>query len=152
MTRAPRQDLSVLDQRGVGRPASRRRPLRQPVPRTWFLQTPEFRLYALREASSLVVGLSVIHLVGAIVAINRGVEAWARWLAFQRQPAVVVATLFVLGMAILHAVTWFHVTPAIVRVRVGTWRLPGWCVITAQYVVAIAILVVFVWWIAVSTS
>ena len=144
----PHRDLLVLDARGTGRPVSHRRPLRQPLPRTWFLRTPEFRAYALREVSSLVVGLSVVHLAGAVVAINRGLEAWDRWLAFQRHPAVVVATAFVLVMAVVHAVTWFHVSPAIVRVRVGHRQLPAVWVVAGQYAAALGILGALVWWIA----
>ena len=152
MTTPPRRDLSVLDARGTGRPVSRRRPLTRPMPRTWFLRTPEFRWYALREVSSLAVGLSVVHLAGAVVAINRGLDAWERWLAFQRHPAMVAVTAFVLVMAVVHAVTWFHVSPAIVRVRIGRRLLPGAWAVAAQYAAALGILAALIWWIARGTS
>ncbi|MCL2595006.1 MAG: hypothetical protein FWD83_05755 [Promicromonosporaceae bacterium] len=133
--------MSDLDQR----PASNRRPLAQPLPRTWFLGTTEYRLYALREASALFLGIFVINVCWAVVALSRGLETWERWLAFQRHPAVVVFTVITLAMVLLQSVTWFQVSPKAIRVRLGERQLRASWIIAAQYAAAFVVLALLIW-------
>nr|WP_195969251.1 hypothetical protein [Cellulomonas hominis] len=135
-------DPAAADPRG--RPA--RRPHRPPVRRAWFLATGEYRAYALREASSVVVGLFVLNLVTGLVAAHRGVDAFTRWVGLQRSPAVVVLTVVALVMAVVHATTWFRATPAVIRVRRGRRHLhPRW-VVLVHYLLLAAFAVVVVLW------
>ena len=123
-----------------------RRPYRPPVRRTWFLATGGYRAYALREASSVVVGLFVLNLVIGLVSAHRGVDAFTRWVELQRSPAVVVLTVGALLMAVVHATTWFRATPAIIRVRRGRRHLHRGWVVLAHYVLLAAFAVVVVLW------
>jgi fumarate reductase subunit C len=128
------------------RPGSARRPHRAPVSRTWFLTTREYRAYALRETSSVVVGLFVLDLVVGLVSAHRGVDAFTRWVELQASPPVVALAVVALVMAVVHAVTWFQATPAIIRVRRGRRHLHRAWVVLAHYVLLAAFAVVVVLW------
>ncbi|WP_217614444.1 hypothetical protein [Cellulomonas sp. GbtcB1] len=125
---------------------SARRPHRPSVRRTWFLATGEYRAYALREASSVVVGLFVLNLVIGLVSAHRGVDAFTRWVELQTWPPVVVLTVVALVMAVVHATTWFQATPAVVRVRRGRRHLHRRWVVLAHYLLLAAFAVVVVLW------
>lgn len=117
-----------------------------PMGRWWFLKDAEYRAYALREFSAFVVGLFVFDLMVGMVAINRGPEAWQWWVELQRNPANLVLTAFALAAAAIHTVSWFQLTPAIIRFQRGTrYVADGWVV--AQHVVLLVIFaVVLVAW------
>lgn len=127
-------------------PGSARRPHRAPVRRTWFLATREYRAYALREASSVVVGLFVLNLVIGLVAAHRGVDDFTWWVELQTAPPVVVLTAVALVMAVVHAATWFRATPSIIRVHRGRRQLPaGWVVLAHCLLLAVFAAVVVLW-------
>ena len=138
--------LPTLDARGVGRPASNRRPLEHQMPKTWFLRTSGFRWYAIRELSGLVVGLFTIHLVGAVIAVNAGPAAWETWLSIQRHPVVMILTVIVAIMTAVAAVTWYAVTPKIVRIRTGRKFLGNRWIIGAHYAIATLVILAMIWW------
>ncbi|MCG7286937.1 hypothetical protein MHY85_13250 [Cellulomonas sp. ACRRI] len=125
---------------------SARRPHHPPVRRTWFLATGAYRAYALREASSVVVGLFVLNLVIGLVSAHRGVDAFTRWVELQRSPAVVALTVVALAMAVVHAITWFRATPAVIRVRRGRRHLDRRWVVLAHYLLLAAFAVVVLLW------
>lgn len=138
--------LKVLDERGAGQPASHRRPYFRPLPRLWFLRSPEFRAYALREVSSFIVGLFVLDLVVGLVALHRGPEAWEWWLRLQVHPLNVVLIVFALTMTVVHAVTWFAAAPKIVKVRIRRSFLGDGWIIAAQYLALVAVAAALVLW------
>lgn len=150
---APQVDdavLPTLDARGVGRPASNRRPLEHQMPKKWFMRTAEFRWYAVRELSAFALGLFTIHLVGAVIAVNIGPEAWERWVAIQAHPVTMVLTVVVAVMTGVAAVTWYAVTPKIVRIKTGrTFLGSGW-IIGAHYAIAVLVIVAMLWWMGVA--
>ena len=126
-------------------PQSSRRPLVHTMPRTWFLDTPAMRLYALRELTSVFIGLFTLHAMCAAIALARGAEEWTRWVAFARSPAIVAATALTLACSLLAAVTWFHAAPAAIRVRVGERVLPGRAIVAGQYAAALAVAGIAIW-------
>ncbi len=126
--------------------AGHRRPYRAPVRRTWFLRSREYRAYALRELSSVVVGLFVLDLAVGLVALHRGRDAWAWWVDLQTRPLNLVLTVLALVMAVVHATTWFQATPKIIRVRRGRrYVADRWVVLQHYVLLALFALVVVLW-------
>ncbi|GIG27209.1 hypothetical protein [Cellulomonas denverensis] len=126
--------------------AGRRRPYRAPVRRTWFLAKSEYRAYALREFSSVIVGLFVLDLMVGLVALHRGRDSWEWWVDLQTHPVNLVLTGLALVMAIVHATTWFQATPKIIRVRRGRrYVADRWVVLMHYLLLALFALVVVLW-------
>lgn len=133
-----------LDERD--RPRSARRPYLAPMPRTWWLRTKEYRAYAVREFSSVVVGLWVFNLLVGLLAINTGPETWAWWVQWQSFPVSILLTVVALAFSIVHATTWFVLTPKVVRVRRGRKYLPDGFMVGANYLMLAAFAALLVWW------
>lgn len=128
------------------RPTSARRPYRAPVRRTWFLASREYRAYAVRELSSVVVGLFVLDLAVGLVALHRGRDAWTWWVDLQTRPLNLALTVVALVMAVVHATTWFQATPKIIRVRRGRrYVADRWVVLQHYVLLALFGLVVVLW-------
>ncbi len=127
-------------------PDSARRPYRAPVDRWWFLRSREYRAYALREFSSVVVGLFVFDLVVGLVALHRGPDAWQRWVDLQTHPVNLVLTVVALVMSLVHATTWFQATPTIIKIRRGRrYVADRWVVAQHYLLLAVFAVVVYLW-------
>lgn len=127
-------------------PASSRRPYKAPMSRTWFLKTKEYRAYALREASSVVVGFFVFDLVVGLVSMNRGLESWEWWVSMQTRPMNLVLTVLAVAMSFVHATTWFQATPKIIKIRRGPrYVADGW-VVAQHYVLLVIFGAVMYFW------
>jgi len=125
---------------------SARRPYRAPVPRLWFLRTREYRAYALREASSVVVGLFVFDLAVGLVCLHRGPDAWQWWVTVQTRPVNLVLSVLAVVMSLVHATTWFRATPKIIRIRRGRHYVADRWVVVQHYVLLLAFAaIVYVW-------
>jgi fumarate reductase subunit C len=101
----------------------------------WFAERRSYRLFVLRELSSLFVAWFVVFLLLLVRAIGAGPLAYREFAAWSAQPWVlalnIVAWLFVL----LHAVTWFAVAPDAIALRVRGLRVPRHRIIIAHYAV-----------------
>ncbi|QTE30823.1 hypothetical protein [Pengzhenrongella sicca] len=142
--------MSVVPQQkpapAEGGTASARRPYRAPMRRTWFLRSREYRAYALREASSVVVGFFVFDLVVGLVSMNRGLESWQWWVEMQTRPINLVLTALTIVMSLVHASTWFQATPKIIKIRRGPrYVADGW-VVAQHYVLLVAFGAVVYFW------
>ena len=142
---SPTTPNTVVAPTTPGIPASARRPLEHQMLRTWFLETPAMRLYALRELTSVFIALFTLHAMWAAMALARGLEAWLRWVEFARSPAVTAATVLTLVCSLLAASTWFHATPAVIRVRLGERILPNQAIVVGQYAAALGVLTIAIW-------
>lgn len=139
--RVPEPDEADLDV-----PVSHRRPYRPQMKRTWFLARPAYRAYALREFSSVVVGLFVFDLVIGLVCVNRGPDSWQWWVDLQTNPLNLVLTTLALLMSFVHATTWFKATPKIIRLRRGTHYVADGWVIGQHYLLLVAFgVIVYLW-------
>ena len=90
-----------------------RRPYVRPMKRTWFMDHPFHRNYAIRESSSLFDGLYCLNLFWGLIQLTQGAEAWHGWLAFQANPLMILFTVVTLGLTIYHATTYFAMTPRV---------------------------------------
>lgn len=126
-----------------GPPAlTHRNAYRPPMKRTWFLATPEYRAYILREGAAVVVGLYVLDLMMGLVALNLGPDQWDSWVGLQRNPFVIALNVLALAAAALHTVSWDQLTPSIIKVQRGTRFLAdGW--IIAQQVLLLVLFAAF---------
>lgn len=90
-----------------------RRPYVRPMKRTWFMDHPYYRNYAIRESSALFDGLYCLNLFWGLMQLTKGAEAWQGWLDFQANPLMILFTVVTLGLTIYHATTYFAMTPRV---------------------------------------
>ena len=136
----------ILDDRLQPAVVSARKPYRTTPGRMWFMRTREYRAYAVREFSSVVVGFFALDLMVGLVSIQRGQASWEWWVTLQTRPLNVVLTAIAIVMSLVHATTWFQATPKIIKIRRGTHYVADGWVVAAQYVLLVAFGVVVCLW------
>lgn len=99
----------------------------------WYRRNPHFIRYMLRELTALFLAAYAVLLLAGLVALGRGPEAWAAFLAFLASPRSVALHALILVAALYHTWTWFMVSPkAMPPIVVGDRRVPDRVVIGAQ--------------------
>jgi fumarate reductase subunit C len=117
------------------------RPYRPPVNLLWWLRRRTYLFFVLRELSCLAVAWAVLFLMLLVRAVGEGADAYAQFVTWARLPWVVVLNVVAFAFLVLHAITWFNLTPAATVVRMRGQRVPpaviagsayaGWVVVSA---------------------
>ncbi|HKZ04657.1 MAG TPA: fumarate reductase subunit C [Methylomirabilota bacterium] len=99
----------------------------------WWLQKRSYTTFVLRELTSVFVAFFAVVLLWQLRALVQGPEAYAHFLARLRTPLFLalngVAFLFVL----FHAITWLHLTPKAMVVRLRGKRVSDSLILAANY-------------------
>jgi fumarate reductase subunit C len=121
-------------------------PLYRPrVSTWWWTKKRTYFVFAMRELSSIFIAWFVVYLLLFVYAVGRGEAAYQRFLDWASAPWVVVLNLVALAFVLLHAVTWFSLTPQAMAVRVMGRRVPAFHIIAGQYT-ALVVVSGFVLW------
>ena len=114
---------------------------RPPVSILWWLRRRTYLFFALRELSCLAVAWSVLFLMLLVRAIGEGGGVYEQFVAWARMPWVVALNVVAFAFLVLHAITWFNLTPAATVVRLKGQRVrpaviagsayAGWVVVSA---------------------
>jgi len=110
-----------------------RRPYVQPQPSNWWLKNRAYRFYMLREATSVPIFAYALVLIWGLFRLSQGQAAFTDWLALMASPVMMLLHLLVVAAALLHAYTWFDLTPKILVLRFGDFRVPDLWVKLAHY-------------------
>src|SRR5580765_6099761 len=100
------------------------RTYRAPVSALWWLRRRSYVFFVLRELSSIFVAWSVVFLLLLIRALAQGDAAYASFLDWAANPAVIALNVVTLACLVRHAVTWFNLTPAATVVKLRGQRVP----------------------------
>jgi fumarate reductase subunit C len=119
--------------------------LRRPVSTWWWLRKRTYFVFVMRELSSLFVAWYVLFLLLLVRAVDRSEAAYSDFLDWAASPVIVVINVVGFAFILLHAVTWFSLTPQALALQVRGRRVPGWLIIGVQYV-GLAVVTAFVWW------
>lgn len=111
----------------------------------WFVERRSYRLFVLRELSSLFVAWFVVFLLLLVGAISAGPLAYQEFVAWSAQPWVLVLNIVAWLFVLLHAVTWFAVAPDAIVVRVRGRRVPRQRIIAAHYVLLALVSAIVAW-------
>ena len=118
---------------------------RRPMSTWWWTKKGTYFLFVMRELSSLFIGWFVIYLLLFFVALARGEAGYAAFLDLAARPWMVIINAVALVFAVLHAVTWFLLTPRAMVIKLGGRTVPPWLIIAGQYLVLVLVSV-FVFW------
>lgn len=99
----------------------------------------------LRELTScFVAGYVVIFLV-MIRRINEGQAAYESFMASLKSPLAISFHVVALAFALFHTITWFHLTPKAMAVRIGEERVKPIMLIAPNYVAWAVASVIVAW-------
>ncbi len=118
------------------------------MPSTWWLKTPAYFLFMLRELSSVFIALFLIVYLTRIYQLTHGPQAYAASFESLRSPGWIIFHALAFLFAVFHSVTWFQSTAVVMPVRVGGKVLPPRTVtavnIGAWIVISLIVLILFV--------
>ena len=77
----------------------------------WWLRSPRFSRYMLREASAIFLVVYALLLLAGLLQLARGPDAFAGWRAAMGSPLAVFWHVLSLAMVTYHSLTWFQVMP-----------------------------------------
>ncbi|MUL85663.1 MULTISPECIES: fumarate reductase subunit C [unclassified Mycolicibacterium] len=116
---------------------------RPPIPRWWWAKRRSYRLFMLRELSSVFVAWSVVYLAGGVWAVGCG--RYPDFLDFSARPPVVVANIVTLGFLLLHTITWLGLAPRALVIHLRGRRVPTGAVLAGHYAAWLVVSAVIAW-------
>ena len=110
----------------------------------WYLQNRFFKLYMLRELTSVPVALAALNLFWGLAALAGSTEAWASWAGAQTHPLMVIFNLIAIAAACFNSKTWFEAIPKAMPIQKGETFVPAQKLIRAAWGAFIAVFVLLV--------
>lgn len=107
---------------------------RREMKRSWFMEEPFYRRYALREFTAVTNLIYTIVLIFGLAALGKGKEAFVAWTQAQSGGAFVIAFVAFL-LALYHTYTWFAATPKALPLQFGAKKVPAKQIILGNWVV-----------------
>ncbi len=105
----------------------------------WWLQRKNYFLFMVRELSAVFVGLfALISLVG-VYRLGQGEDTYQLYLSALQTPSAQVLFVVILLFSLYHTLTWIHLTPMVMVVRIGSKTVPPILVLIASYLAWIVI-------------
>ena len=111
----------------------------RPMPGTWWLKKKSYFLFMVREFSAVFVGLFALICLVGVYRLTQGEEAYQLYLNALQTPSAQVLFVVILLFSIFHSLTWIHLTPMIMVVRIGSKTVPPIVVLIANYLAWIVI-------------
>jgi len=111
----------------------------------WWLRRGSYTFFVLREISSVFVLWSVVFLLLLLRAVGQGDTAYRAYLDWAGTPWVVVLNIVTVAFLLLHAVTWFDLTPAAMVVKLRGRRLAPAVVAGGAYAAWVVVSALIVW-------
>ena len=113
----------------------------RPMPTGWWMQKKAFRLFIVRELTSVFVGGYALFLL-VLAAKRDDAEAFAAWL---NSPLVIALQIIALPMVLYHTITWLNLTPKVLVVFRGEERVNPMVIAGVHYAAWAVISVVILW-------
>ncbi len=128
---------------------SRRPFVRYTSKTTWYMRNRRYRVYMLREVTSLLVGYYTFLVIFALAALSAdSPDLWNGFLASQQSPAMAALHGFaLLYFLFFQTFPWFKLAPKAMPVQIGEKKLPGGYIVIGHYV-AWAVVSAFIFWLA----
>ncbi|MCK5892865.1 MAG: hypothetical protein KAG53_00325 [Endozoicomonadaceae bacterium] len=102
-----------------------RRPYQPVMAKFWYLKHASYRLYMIRELSSVFIGIWTLNLLVGLGKLIQGPDTWTQWLALQTHSLMILFSIVTLALALYHSITWFKAVPQVMRIQIGTSFVPA---------------------------
>lgn len=97
---------------------------RTPLPWHWFTRKRGYRMFMIREATSVVIAGYLVWLLFWLGRLGEGPDAFATMLDAASTPTSILLHVLALAAALFHSITWFNLTPKIMPMYIGEDRVP----------------------------
>ena len=121
------------------------KPYVRPMPATWWLKRTPYLLFMLRELTSVFVAAYVVIFLVMIRRLSEGQAAYEAFLASLKSPLAISFHIVALAFALFHTITWFHLTPKAMAVRIGEERVKPALIIAPNYVAWVLVSAAVAW-------
>ena len=114
-----------------------RQPYVRPISKTtWYMRNGRYKIYMLREMTSLLVGFYTFLTIFALAALaSDSALLWNNFLASQQNTAMIVFHAFALLYFLFYQTfPWFKLAPKAMPIQVGEKFLPGSYIVIGHYV------------------
>lgn len=129
------------------------------IPVWWWTRKRSYFVFVMRELSSFFVAWFVVYLLLLLHAVSQSDAAYQDFLDEADSPWVIAINVVALVFLLLHTITWFHLTPKAmvlrlppvppVPARLRGRKVPAWLIIASQYlglaVISALVYVVVTW-------
>jgi len=130
----------------MGKPKTYRRPMAG-----WWLRNPFYKVYMIREFSSILVTLYALILLVGLYRLSQGQAAFDAWRAALATPGAILFYCVTLAAFFYHAWTWFEIMPKTMPfIRVGGKRIPDNAIVAGGASAAVVLSIVLfalAWWV-----
>jgi len=99
----------------------------------WWLKKGSYAAFVLRELTSVAVAWFAAVLLWQVVSVARGPGAYAQFLARLGRPGFLILHGLALALVLFHSLSWFHLAPKAMVVRVAGKRVPDGAVVALNY-------------------
>ena len=119
--------------------------LYRPMPLVWWLGNRAYRLFVIRELTSVFIAAYLVLFLILLHQLAVGRAAYEGYLRFLVSPWLLAFHILALAAAIFHSLTWFKLAPTAVVVRFRGNRVPGAAVVTINYLAWIVVSAIVAW-------
>ena len=92
---------------------------RKPVSNTWWLERKQYFFFVIRELTSIFVAGYCLFLLFIISEISDGQEKYTLLILSLNSPKSLVLHFISLPFILYHTITWFNLTPKIMKLQIG---------------------------------
>ncbi|MGC7560975.1 fumarate reductase subunit FrdC [Pasteurella sp. PK-2025] len=101
---------------------------------TWWKQLDFYKLYIAREATSVPTLWFCLVLLYGVISLN-SLDSFGNFIAFLKNPIVIILNIITLGAMLLNTVTYYLMTPKVLNIIVKNERLNPNIITAALWVV-----------------
>ena len=112
------------------------------MPIFWWLRRVSYFRFIARELTSVFVAYAGVLLLVQVRSVAAGPEALARFTGWLQLPPVAALHVVVLLALLFHTITWLHLAPRAMVVRLGGRRVPDVAVLLGHYGASLVVWVV----------
>ncbi|MDO4643576.1 MAG: fumarate reductase subunit C [Cardiobacteriaceae bacterium] len=128
-----------------------RKPYIHQQPDKWYMENRFYQWYMLRELTSITTALVALNIFYGIASLSNSPDSWASWIAWQKNPIMLLINLAGIVGALLNSKTWFEAMPKAIRIQKGERFVADKVLIGGSWVAfggVLFILLVIVAWLA----
>jgi fumarate reductase subunit C len=118
---------------------------RERMPIFWWLGRASYVGFIFRELTSLGVAYASLLLLLLVRALGAGEESAARFAERLASPWALAFHALVFAVILVHALSWLHLAPKALVVKLGGRRLPDRAVLAGHYLGWFAATALVVW-------